>query len=119
MHRLSRLSLSLHLAATAAALALCSGCGEAFVVEEEGLYDDLSNLQQQGLVSCNPRSETGYRNGQAFAIEVIDVDGRPVEFETARAYVAMQQAAAGAGVGLRIVSGSAAWPSSSGSTPAT
>jgi len=86
-------------------LVLTAGCGEATVVVEEGINDDETNLLQQGLVVCNQHSDTGYRNGQAFAITVITVDGKPVEVGTGRAYVAMQQAAAGAGVGLRIVSG--------------
>jgi len=94
----------LSLIALVVALAALAGCGEATVVEE-GLFDDESNVLEQGLVVCNPHSDTGYRSGTPFAITVITVDGRPVEAETARAYVAMQQAAGRAGVALRVVSG--------------
>ena len=83
-----------------------AGCGVSdLTIHDETFEDDESNVVEQGLVSCEQRGDTGYRGGRAFAISVISVDGRPVELETARAYVAMQQAAGRAGVGLRIVSG--------------
>lgn len=63
------------------------------------------NLLEQGVYSCSERQDTGYRNGNAFPITVVTVDGRPAERATANAYIAMQNAAAAAGVGIRIVSG--------------
>ena len=68
--------------------------------------DDLrDNLDLQGLYDCTERGDTGYRSGNSFSIDVVSVDGRPVEVATANAYIAMQRAAANAGVSLRIVSG--------------
>jgi hypothetical protein len=54
-------------------------------------------------LSC--RRATGYRNGKAFSICVTTIDGKPVEVNTARAYVRMRAAARGKGVSLHIVSG--------------
>lgn len=56
-------------------------------------------------VSCGTSSATGYRNGSAFGITVVHVDGKPVEEHTADAYYVMAQAAGRDGVQLRIVSG--------------
>ena len=56
-------------------------------------------------MNCAARTDTGYDGGRAYMITVIQVDGEPVERETANHYVAMQQAAARAGVTLRITSG--------------
>ncbi|HEY4220539.1 MAG TPA: D-alanyl-D-alanine carboxypeptidase family protein [Myxococcota bacterium] len=99
------------LAPVAAAAALTftalTGCtnqvesGDDFI-EPDDLRD---NVDLQGLADCTERSDTGYRSGSSFAIEVVTVDGRPVEVSTADAYIAMQSAAASAGVSLRIVSG--------------
>lgn len=48
---------------------------------------------------------TGYVNGEPFALTLVTIDGKPVEVETAAAYQRMRQAAALAGVRLKIVSG--------------
>ncbi len=67
--------------------------------------DLRDNVELQGLVDCTERGDTGYTHGSSFAIDVVTVDGRPVEVATANAYVAMQRAAADDGISLRIVSG--------------
>jgi len=56
-------------------------------------------------VDCSERQDTGYRDGRAFTITVVTVDGEPVERETANAYWVMRQAAAADGVNIRISSG--------------
>jgi len=73
-------------------------------VDESEPDAEVASLAQS-LVNCTPRTATGYRNGAAFTITVIEVDGKPVEVQTANHYVAMQQAAGRAGVTLAITSG--------------
>lgn len=100
--------LASHPVLVAAGLLLSlSGCVHevedgADLVEPEDLKD---NLDLQGLYDCTERSDTGYRSGSSFSIGVVTVDGRPVESDTANAYIALQRAAANDGVSLRIVSG--------------
>ena len=48
---------------------------------------------------------TGYRYGKAFTICVTYVDGKPVEVNTARAFLRMRAAAKAKGVAIRVVSG--------------
>ncbi len=81
------------------------GCGGG--PEQEGCQKpkDLLGLSVKALIICKPRQDTGYRRGKAFPITVVTVDGKPVERKTANAYYVMQQAAAKAGVAIRIVSG--------------
>lgn len=67
--------------------------------------DDRSNEAFQGLYDCSERSDNGYRQGSRFNISVVKVDNKPVEVDTANAYIALQNAARGAGVNVRIVSG--------------
>lgn len=55
--------------------------------------------------SARERRALGYLNGNAFEITVVGVDGKPVEIETARALRRMQEAAAGDGVTIKVVSG--------------
>jgi hypothetical protein len=55
--------------------------------------------------SCATHQDTGYTNGKSFPITVVTVDGKPVEVETANAFLTMAQAAEGAGINLRINSG--------------
>ncbi|MEW5852008.1 MAG: carboxypeptidase regulatory-like domain-containing protein [Myxococcota bacterium] len=92
------------------AVGMLHGCGDMDTHEHEvhveaEPVDDGSNILQQGIIDCSERSDTGYRNGQSFAITVVTVDGKPVEKRTANAYYVMQQAAAQDGVSIRIVSG--------------
>lgn len=52
-----------------------------------------------------PRIVTGYQHGRPLRLRVVDVGGIDVEVTTARAFRAMQRAAAADGVRLRIESG--------------
>jgi LAS superfamily LD-carboxypeptidase LdcB len=60
--------------------------------------EDLNQIQ-----SC--RRATGYRSGRAFTICITTVDGKPVEVNTAAAYLRMKRAARNRGVYLWINSG--------------
>lgn len=95
--------------AFAVALLILSACGpselEVHETAEAEPFDDKSNVAQQGLVSCNQRSATGYVRGVPQTITLVDADARPAEIATANAYAVMQAAAARAGVKLRIISG--------------
>ncbi|MEZ4450213.1 MAG: M15 family metallopeptidase [Nannocystaceae bacterium] len=55
--------------------------------------------------NCAEKKDTGYVQGKSFEITVVTVDGKPVEIETANAYLQMQAAAAKDGVGIQINSG--------------
>jgi LAS superfamily LD-carboxypeptidase LdcB len=52
-----------------------------------------------------PRVAKGYRDGRPLKLRVVELDGFDVEVGTARAFRAMQRAAAADGVDLRLVSG--------------
>jgi LAS superfamily LD-carboxypeptidase LdcB len=71
---------------------------QILVPEEELDADD-----QSALKSCH--RATGYRSGHAFTLCITYVDGKPVEVNTARAYLRMRAAAKRRGVHLYVVSG--------------
>lgn len=74
--------------------------------EQEPLEDGRDAEGASVGVDCSAkRSDTGYRSGSAFAITVVNADGKPVEIATASMYARMQKAAAAAGVSIRVVSG--------------
>jgi hypothetical protein len=60
---------------------------------------------EQGIVTCDEHTDTGYTNGTPFTITLVTADGKPVELATANAYAVMQDAAAAAGINLAVVSG--------------
>lgn len=98
------------LAALTATAVACVGpaCTTELDVEQMDLeepFDDGSNIEMQGVYNCTERSDNGYRSGNRFSIDVVTVDDRPVEVNTANAYIAMQESARRSGVNLRIVSG--------------
>ena len=61
--------------------------------------DELSSI------SCSTSTATGYVSGKPSTIHVVTVDGKKVQLDTANAYYVMAQAAAKAGVTLKVVSG--------------
>ena len=90
------------------ALGFVPGCANELEVEpldHEEPFDDGSNIELQGVYDCTERSDNGYTSGSRTPISVVKVDARPVEVDTANAYIAMQEAAKRAGVNVRIVSG--------------
>src|SRR5689334_14598997 len=46
---------------------------------DEAEPDQLYTSIEQGLVTCQSRTDTGYRNGSSFTITVVTADGKPVE----------------------------------------
>ena len=89
-----------------ALVAFATGCSNIVdAQDEEAPFDTQDNLDEQGLYSCSERGDTGYKNGNSFHIDVVTVDGRPVETHTANAYIAMQAKAKRDGITLRVVSG--------------
>ncbi|MCC7542099.1 MAG: M15 family metallopeptidase, partial [Deltaproteobacteria bacterium] len=75
----------------------CDGDGQAPAIGRA--------LEPLSSVSCEERSDTGYRSGDSFSIDVVTIDGKPVEVDTANAYMVMAEAASRDGVEIRIVSG--------------
>jgi D-alanyl-D-alanine carboxypeptidase len=92
---------------TVGLLASLGGCAAPLTDEtnEEAPLDTADFAEKAGTLSCVARRDTGYESGRAFSIDVVTVDGKPVERETAEAYWKMQQAAAREGVYVRIISG--------------
>lgn len=77
----------------------CGGSGE--------LAEAAVETRQSAVVtSCETRPASAWDRGRNVGdISVVEVDGKPVEIDTATAYIRMQQAAAREGVPIRIVSG--------------
>jgi len=91
------------------ALVLVSaGCGDD-ASESAETCGDASAVAATGwalsTIDCAESQDTGYRNGEPFAITVVTVDGEKVERETANAYYTMAQAADRDGIQLSINSG--------------
>jgi len=86
-------------------LLAAAGCGEP-EPEAEGPPEGIDAIQQ-GLssINCTESKATGYVQGKAFSITVVTVDGKKMETSSANAYYVMAQAAAKAGVNLKVVSG--------------
>ncbi len=108
--RVHNISLVAVLTIAAVCVAPLSGCVTELDIDEDSDFgiepeDDGSNLEEMGVYNCTERDDNGYRSGSRFSIKVVTVDGKPVERDTANAYIAMQEAAARAGVNIRIVSG--------------
>jgi hypothetical protein len=85
----------------------CAGeISEEGTTESRPLEDaDQAVALKRGSVHCAARSDTGYDRGRSFPITVIEVDGKPVERDTANAFVNLRDAAARDGVSVHIVSG--------------
>lgn len=86
------------------ALGLLLGCGDG---GPQGGADGLLTGQSSAALSydCTVTQETGYTDGNAFAIEVVTVDGYPVEIHTADALLTMMEAAEKDGVYLTLNDG--------------
>ncbi len=94
-----------------AALASCADAGSDHPCEEPD-WEALAaagQLETSHLalssVDCSESTDTGYTSGNAFPITVVHVGGKPMEVQTANAYIIMEQAAANAGINLAVVSG--------------
>jgi len=72
---------------------------------DDPLYWSVEPRDLQAAIDCGEHKDTGYVKGAAFEIMVVTVDGKPVEVQTANAFYQMAQAAAQAGVTIKVVSG--------------
>lgn len=88
---------------------------EAHVPDSPEVYEEFGCTEHQytdeeivvfaSVVDCTISTSTGYSQGVPFDIEVVQVDSKAVEVDTANAFLVMQAAAEVDGVGLGIVSG--------------
>jgi D-alanyl-D-alanine carboxypeptidase len=84
-------------------LALLAACGEP---PHQAPPDGIDAVQRSlSTIDCTESTDTGYVKGKPFSITVVSVDGKKVEVQTANAYYVMAQAAAKAGVNIKVVSG--------------
>lgn len=67
--------------------------------------ESIDEVAQALSYDCATSSDTGYTNGRATPITLVNVQGYRVEIATADAYIAMAEAAERAGIPLRINSG--------------
>jgi MYXO-CTERM domain-containing protein len=89
----------------ALALVALAACGGPEPGEEDPGGDISATSYALSSIDCTESTDTGYVSGSPFTITVVTVDGKKVETQTANAYYVMAQAAAGAGVNLKVVSG--------------
>jgi hypothetical protein len=83
-----------------------AGAHEEHEVEpDDPLYWSSEPRDPLQAINCAEHKDTGYVKGDAFEITVVTIDGKPVEVETANAFYQMAQAAAQAGVNIKVVSG--------------
>ncbi len=75
------------------------------VEPDDPLYFSAEPRDPLAAINCDEHKDTGYVKGSAFEITVVTIDGKPVEVQTANAFYAMAQAAAQAGVTIKVVSG--------------
>ncbi|MBI3202972.1 MAG: D-alanyl-D-alanine carboxypeptidase family protein [Myxococcales bacterium] len=69
------------------------------------LLTTASRAAALSSIDCTESTDTGYSSGNAFPIQVVTVDGKKMEKESANAYIVMAKAADAAGVTLKVVSG--------------
>ena len=102
-------SLVFLLAASIASFSTLSGCAaEAGDDESEDHEDEPvgeSSDELRSAVSCQERSDTAYKAGTPYAIQVIHVGGKPTTKTTGHAFLKMQAAAHADGVRLSLTSG--------------
>src|SRR6476646_708393 len=102
-------SLVFALAALIASFSSLAGC--AAPDEEEEADDEevepvaAGSDELRSAVSCKARTDTGYRGGNSYSLQVIHVGGKPPTKTTGHAFLKMQAAAHAAGVRLSLTSG--------------
>lgn len=84
--------------------AVTDGDEEADEEQEEEPVGESSD-ELRSAVSCKERTDTAYKAGRAYSIQVIHVGGKPVSKTTGHAFLRMQSAAHAAGVRLSLTSG--------------
>jgi hypothetical protein len=92
-------------ASLAITLAACgAGSGEGAAADRCDPPAAAQTAQALSAIDCAESQDTGYDDGNPFAITVVTVDGKKVERDTANAYYVMAQAADRDGVQLAVVS---------------
>ncbi len=82
------------------------GCSAEAPLGQEAEPESVAEVSESlSSINCAKSQDTGYTKGSPFPITVVTVDGKKVERDTANAYYVMAQAAAKAGVNLKINSG--------------
>jgi hypothetical protein len=81
------------------------GHEEHEVEPDDPLYWSSTPRDPLQAINCAEHQDTGYVKGDKFTITVVTIDGKPVEVQTANAFYQMAQAAAQAGVNIKVVSG--------------
>ena len=97
------------LAASVASFSTLAGCAADATDEESDDHEEepaaQANDELRSTVSCKERSDTAYRGGSPYSIQVIHVGGKPTTKTTGHAFLKMQAAANEAGVRLSLTSG--------------
>ena len=92
-----------------ASFSTLAGCAADVNDEEADDHEDepaaQSNDELRSTVSCKERSDTAYRGGSSYSIQVIHVGGKPTTKTTGHAFLKMQAAANAEGVRLSLTSG--------------
>jgi MYXO-CTERM domain-containing protein len=96
-------------------VALTFGVAAAHAEAPQDIYEEIGCTEHEpsddeivvfaSVVDCTISTNTGYSQGVPFDIDVVQVDSKAVEVDTANAFLVMQAAAELDGVGLGIVSG--------------
>ena len=91
-------------------ISLANSWAESFHQCDGYATQDISyNQIKSGEYDCSERTDTGYVNGDSFPIQVVTMDGKPAELESANAYWVMKQAALIDGIDLQISSAFRTW----------
>ena len=92
-----------------ASLSTLAGCAADANDEEADDHEDEPaaqvNDELRSTVSCKEQSDTAYRGGTPYSIQVIHVGGKPTTKTTGHAFLKMQAAANADGVRLSLTSG--------------
>lgn len=97
------------LAASFASFSTLAGCAAEADDEEVDDHEEEPaaqvNDELRSAVSCKERTDTAYRGGTPYSIQVIHVGGKPTTKTTGHAFLKMQAAANADGVRLSLTSG--------------
>lgn len=102
-------SLLFLLVASVASFSTLGGCAAPDAEEEADDHEDEPaaqvNDELRSTVSCKEQSDTAYRGGSPYTIQLIHVGGKPTTKTTGHAFLKMQAAANADGVRLSLTSG--------------
>ncbi|MBX3189697.1 MAG: M15 family metallopeptidase [Labilithrix sp.] len=97
------------LALGVSSLPLLAGCTAEMGDEDDDEHEEEpvgeTSDELRSAVSCKERTDTAYKSGAPYSIQVIHIGGKPVSKATGHAFLRMQAAAHDAGVRLSLTSG--------------